>query len=355
MSDERIDALIRRLDVPSDPPPGYVNVSFRVLAGVAREELARERTLRGRLAGRWLRPVPWPWVDRGVAIVVVLALLALAIAWASLGALSKRSNPLGWHPGHVLFGRENPAAGSYDVLTVGVDGSGGQLLLAAPREVTRVSHDGRRIAAATVAQGHVFPTLLDVDGSNRTELHPDPTLNLGAVAWSHDRAWLAFEGWDDTNPDRAGIYLMRADGTGLHRLTGAGVPGDFSPDDRAIVLERPEGLFAVNVDGTGERQVGTLKPDQSAGYLADGRSLYTVADGSLWIVDIATGSAREIQVPGGAATFARLAPDESSFVITYDATAATTTGIWTLGLDGQGLAQLVDDPNLGEVWPDWLP
>jgi hypothetical protein len=355
MNDERVDALIRRLDVPSDPPPGFLNASFRVLSGVARAELSRERTLRGRLSGRWSRPVPWRWVDRGLAIVVLLALLALAIAWASLAALSERSSPLGWHPGHVLFGRENPTAGSYDVLTVGIDGRDERLLLSAPREVTRVSHDGRRIAAATVADGQVFPTILDVDGRNRTELHPDPTLNLGAAAWSHDGVWLAFEGWDDGNPDRAGIYLMRADGTGLHRLTGAGVPGDFSPDDRAIVLERPEGLFIVNVDGTGERQVGTLKPDQSAGYLSDGRSLYAVAGGSLWLLDIATGSAREIQVPGGAATFARLAPDESSFVVAYDATSASTTGIWTIGADGQGWEQVVDDPNLGEVWPDWLP
>jgi hypothetical protein len=355
MNDQRVDSLIRSLDVSSDPSPEFVDRSFRVLADVARQQLRRDRRVAGRVVG-WLgRPSPWTGWARYAPIAAALALAALLIVFLSLSLVGRRSAAIEWPARHVLFGRENTTAGSYDVFVIGADGTAEHLLLPAPREVTRVSSDGLRIASAAVQGDRVVPTILDADGGHALELRPDPTLNLGAMAWSHDGTWLAFEGWDDTNPDRAGIYLLRSDGTGLHRLTGSGVPSDFSPDDRSLVLLRPEGVFVVGVDGTGEHQVGTLKPDQSAGYMRGGQRLYAVAGGSIWTVSVDTGAATEIPVAGGRATSARLAPDGSRFVITYDATAATTTGIWTIAADGTGLRELADDPNLGEVWPDWLP
>jgi hypothetical protein len=354
MNDQQIDGLIRRLDVAGEPDPWFVEASFRALSVIAREDLKRERSWRVRVSRR-LSPVPWPAGARTVTIAVLLALLLLSLVWTLLGVGTQRSAPPSWHAGHILFGRENRSAGSFDVFVVAVDGSGEHLLYAAPREVTRVSPDGRWIASAIVDGSRLYPAITSVGNSATRMLRPDPTLNLGAMAWSHDDEWLALEGWDDTNPDRNGVYVLRSDGTGLRRLTGGGTPGGVSPDDRSIVLTRSEGLFIVGVDGTGERQIGTLKPDQSVGYLPDGRSVYATANGSLWIVDIATGSSREIPIAGGRATSARLAPDGSAFAITYDPAGATTTAIWTIEADGTGLRRLVDTPSLGEVWPDWLP
>jgi Tol biopolymer transport system component len=354
MNDEQMDWLVRGLDVASEPDPSFVEESFRVLSVIAREESARDRTWLGRLTRR-PRLVPWPAAGRTMAIAVLVALLSVAVAWTLLGVGTLRSDPLSWPAGHIMFGRENRSAGAYDVFVVAADGSREHLLFAAPRELTRISPDGRWIASAIVDGERVYPAISRVGDTTPRIVRPDPTLNLGAMAWSRDDQWLALEGWDNTQPDRSGIYLLRADGTGLRRLTGSGVPGAFSPDDRSIVLARAEGMFVVGVDGTGEHQIGTLKPDQSVGYMPDGRSVYATADGSLWIVDIATGSSRQIGVPGGRATSARLAPDGSAFVLTVDAAEATTPGIWMIQADGTQPRLLVDAPTLGEVWPDWLP
>jgi Tol biopolymer transport system component len=353
MNDGRVDSLIRRLDVQSNPAPAYVEASYRILARVAAEELRQERTIAGRIRARIV--LAWPLVvpPRRLATVLLLALLALAIALASAALVGRRSTAPTWLPSQILFGRATDNA--YDLWAVGTDGRNERLFLPAPREVSRVSHDGTRIAVATHGTALVFPIIMNADGSHALEMHPDPTLNLGAMAWSHDGAWLAFESWDATNADRDGIYLMRADGSGLHRLTSKGVPGDFSPDDRQIVLTRQEGLFVVNVDGTGERQVGTLKPEDGPGYMPDGRSLYAGAEGSIWIIDLATGAPSKIAIQGGRAHWIRLSPDGTRFAIVYEATGATNTAIWTINVDGSGLAKVADAPDRDDVFPDWLP
>ena len=360
MNDIQVDSVVRRLDVRSDPPAAFVDASFRTLTVAARLEVRRERSLVARVTRPFTRrvelPAPWTSPVRRIALAAAAAMLILALAWIAIFLIGRPSNDLSpWSATRILFGRENRTAGAYDLEIIGADGTGESLLRPAPNDVSRVSSDGRRIAVAVVEGDRIYAMLMDLDGSNAVALHPDPTLNLAPAAWSRDGTQLAFEGWDDTNPDRAGIYLMRADGTGLHRLTGPGVPGDFSPDGRQIVLARQEGVFVVDVDGTNEHQVGALKPANGTGYLQDGRALYVAAAGSLWIVDLATGESTQIAIPGGSITQPRLSPDGRTFVFVYDAVGASTTGIWTVAADGFGLRKVVDVPDLGEVFPDWLP
>ena len=83
----------------------------------------------------------------------------------------------------------------------------------------------------------------------RRQLHPargftDPTLNLVPQAWSPEEARIAFEGWDDADPRRTGIYTARAaDGTDLVPVTNRpgqfhDVPLDYSPDGAQLVFYR---------------------------------------------------------------------------------------------------------------------
>src|SRR5262249_7167725 len=157
--------------------------------------------------------------------------------------------------------------------------------------------------------------------------------------------------------DLSGVYVARADGTDLHRLTSPGVPGEFSPDDRRLVITRQEGLIVANVDGTGEHSVRAVKPVAYpwAGDTPDGDAIYAAASGSLRIINLTTGAEQLISVPGGNLTTPRLSPDGTAFVFTFDATAAPTTAIWIMNADGSGAHQLIDDPTVNEEFSDWLP
>jgi hypothetical protein len=366
MTDERIDALIRRLDVADPPPPGFVDDTYLAVRGVAGDARRSDRSPVGWLSNRLPRlPVSARGPLAGMpAIVVVIGLLLLAL-WATLvGGAGRLGPPAGWPAGHIVFGHAHadPGVPGYDLFVVRLDGSGQHRLLAGTFDVARVSRDGRRIVVPTegavgVATELSFPTIVDSDATNPIELHPDPTLNLGLAAWSRAGDWLAFEAWDAAHPDRTGVWLMRPDGRDLHRLTGAGVPGDFSPNDRQLAITRQEGLFVVNVDGTEEHQVGASRPTgySTAGFLPDGRSIYAAADGKLLIVNLLTAATTEIAVPDGNIVQPRLSPDGSQFVFTFDAAHAPTTLIWVMNVDGSNPHVVGGDPLLNSDFSDWLP
>jgi Tol biopolymer transport system component len=87
------------------------------------------------------------------------------------------------------------------------------------------------------------------DGSGLRKLTRDTRDR--APAWSPDGRLLAFE--------RAGhIYVMKADGTGLHRL-GSRPPRDheptWSPDGRRIAFVTEDLLLVMRADGSGVRRV----------------------------------------------------------------------------------------------------
>ena len=82
-------------------------------------------------------------------------------------------------------------------------------------ETRNLSPDGSRLAI--VAPGDRGPLVggsVGVDGSDyRLFAGQDPSLNLACGVWAPERR-MACEGWDDTDPSRAGIYTVRAtDGT----------------------------------------------------------------------------------------------------------------------------------------------
>ena len=103
MTDERIDALIRRLDVPSDPDPDFVRSTYAALLPRARAARVGDASRIGRLV-RDLRLLVtgarWPSTTRPVGIVglVVLLILATMVALAVVGALNRvqpiRNGPL---------------------------------------------------------------------------------------------------------------------------------------------------------------------------------------------------------------------------------------------------------------------
>ena len=90
MTDERIDALIRRLDVPSDPDPDFERSTYLALRPRASAARVRDASRIGRFR-RDLRLVVagLRWPSRpdlsGLVVLVVLLLLATLVALAIVG------------------------------------------------------------------------------------------------------------------------------------------------------------------------------------------------------------------------------------------------------------------------------
>src|SRR5262245_35444093 len=147
------------------------------------------------------------------------------------------SAPVAALGGRIAFQRSGPNAGAY---TINPDGSDEQLLLA-DGQVPRWSPDGTLLTVVEVGPDDAAAsTVPNPDGSQPRVLRPDPTLNLGYAVWSRDGTWLAVEAWDEQQPGRTGVWILRArDGSGLRQLTkGPGTPGGFSPDGKELAFVR---------------------------------------------------------------------------------------------------------------------
>jgi hypothetical protein len=202
----------------------------------------------------------------------------------------------------------------------------------------RISPDHDRILTmpGTDTTGAVRGGTLTLDGS-QFELfaRPDPTLNLVPQAWSPNGTRIAFEGWDESDPSRTGVYTALVEDSGdLVRVTtspGAphDIPLDYSPDGSQLVFYRSiraEPDFPIDLGG------------------------------SLWVVDVDGSNAHQLETGDVNPWWqARWAPDGS--VILFDVERLQPTGaLWTIKPDGSDLTMVYEDPDGGfAIYPVWSP
>jgi Tol biopolymer transport system component len=233
-------------------------------------------------------------------------------------------------------------------------------------EVPRWSPDGEWIAASREEPDHsVHVSLVRADGSGYRELHPDPTLNLGALAWTPDGEWIACEAWDPSDTTRDGVYMVKvADGSGLVKIAPRGIPGSFSADGKRLVfsVEKGDGhrLAIVNRDGTGFSMLGSEDVEAYPGFMPNG-TLYDAIGGRMGFFDLEGTLLRKVGAPIGTINEARLSPNGKRFVFAHYGPPGDYAAIATINVDGTDLQIVVPDVQGEDALhseqgtPDWQP
>lgn len=222
-------------------------------------------------------------------------------------------------------------------------------------ECPRWSPDGTAIAMTPAG---VFRDVGQPEARYEAFKFADPTLTLGCSIWSPDGKRLAFEGWDETDPTRNGIYTANAlDGGHLRRLTsspdgGTDIPGDYSADGRQLFFTRGP-LMVVGVDGSDPRRLTDETGYGVPSLSSDGRTLVAEREGRLQLIAVDGSSVRVIpsreRIGGGPSW----SPDGSWIVFSL-ITRTQSLAIGRVRPDGSGLFQITHNPA-SEEFPDWAP
>ncbi len=99
---------------------------------------------------------------------------------------------------------------------------------------------------------------MNADGSGLRRLTRGPAYH-GWPVWSPDGRKIAFQRQDG---QQAGVYVINVDGSGERNLTGDdwSLSPTWSPDGRKIAFQSVRdgsgpGIYVMNVDGSGQRRL----------------------------------------------------------------------------------------------------
>jgi hypothetical protein len=331
----------------------------------------------------------------------------LGIASTPTGQPTASASGLGVLPGRIAFeqlrgvasGSDAPYAGTF---IVNLDGTQEQRL-PVPKGLVGVgdgpvvwSPDGSKLVMNPQRPGKVGgvvwpfrPVIVAPGQPGFTFVVPDDLPGF-CSAWSPDGTTLLCVLGDD-DPKTEGIYSIRADGTGLTRLTytsrvkgvcsgGDGNAGlDYAPDGNRFVFARslcgtgPDpwsdestALYVENIDGTGLRRVtgyGQVRSHHGnqVRWSPDGREiLFADEDGTLHTIHPDGSSMRAIQLQTSAPrTYAygpAWSPDGQWIVFTlylFPPYLDWTIDLYIAWPDGTHLTQVTHTASNGETLANW--
>ena len=222
------------------------------------------------------------------------------------------------------------------------------------------SDDEGRIAFATTLEGDDKASIyvMNWDGSGLTRL-TDETGNDDSPSWSPDGQRIAFSSDRDGN---LGIYVMNWDGSGLTRLTdetgGDYFPG-WSPSGQQITFQSTRhggdwDIYVMNSDGSGVTRMTRSGDNFVPSWSPDGSRIAFVAaeDGYIYTID-ADGSGETRLAYSGDIDSLTWSPDGER--IAFGAFIDGTWGISVMNASGSGVTRIVDIGPRGSVGLSWSP
>jgi Tol biopolymer transport system component len=194
---------------------------------------------------------------------------------------------------------------------------------------------------------------------------------VGDPAWSPDGRWLAFR-WFRPRTESVGIYVAKADGSGVRLLADGGLTPDWSPDGRQIAYAGAgQGISVLDVKsalkGTDSASATLVEPTFQQEYPVwspDGtRLLFAGHQGGsydIWVVN-ADGTGLCNLTPAPSLEYgASWSPDRTEIVFGSDRDGGPQEGgdIYVIEADGTNLRRLTrGGGNWGPAWsPDgrWI-
>ena len=236
--------------------------------------------------------------------------------------------------------------------------------------------------------GRIATATVEPDGSNYEVLPlPDGHLNLAPGSWSADGSRVAFEGFDDADPSKNGIYTSDSvDGSGLVRVTHVSggvhdVPYAYSPDGSMILMTRTDrsgatenarlDLFVVRTDGTGLRQlnppgtwVDPLYGGSPASWSPDGRTIAfagfdpsSTDDGRSAVFTIRPDGSDLTRITswGDWSTSAHYSPDGRWIAFDKVGEGGGPHDLFVVHADGSGMTNITPGEADGGCCAEWSP
>lgn len=155
-----------------------------------------------------------------------------------------------WSPDEtrIAFVRHEQGLGRVLFLT-GSDGRG-PTRMATHLGAFSWSPDGTRLAYTRTDASRLFIARTSARATRRQVaiVAPGPSVVGGAVQWSPDGSLIAFTTGD-------GVFVVRPDGTSLHRVLAGGNQIAWSPDSRMLALVAGTDVFVVSASGGGPRRL----------------------------------------------------------------------------------------------------
>jgi dipeptidyl aminopeptidase/acylaminoacyl peptidase len=266
----------------------------------------------------------------------------------------------------IVYSETTPS-GELRFFVLDADGSGTPTPFGPPEdfELRNLSPDGSRFAVvAPNEDGLLVGGTVEVDGSGYVLFEvDDPTLNLACGVWG-PKGRMACEGWDDSDPSRAGIYTVEAsDGSDPKRLTRhRDIPCEYSPDGTALAFVRLDDEAATGrlivMDAAGGKARPLLDDVRLSGipcdWSPDGHSILTASNGSMVTVDRdgesspVTGDGIDGFVSGAVWSL------DGSHILFDMALEGDQFDVYTITAEGFDLVRLTDSDVLEEA-ANWLP
>jgi len=209
-------------------------------------------------------------------------------------------------------------------------------------------------------------------GSDQLQLTPggsgygdfDPAYSPGGtmIAFARDQSD-ANEPAEDAFPD---IFVMRADGTGVKRLTDTAV-GDYSPDwtpdgSRIVFTRNGSGvnvdIYSMKIDGTDVRRLTTnAASDRDPSVSPDGKRIAFSSDrrGSddIYTMNMDGSGVTLLTTAQGPDTYPDWSPDGAKIAFTSGRTG--NLEIFAMDADGSDQVNLTNHPSSFDLRPTWSP